>query len=251
MIHRRTVLTSIGATIAVSAFTTTQAQSGSGAQTREKIAILGTGNLGQALAKGWARTGHQIVYGSRTPDDERVKKVVKGTGSGASVATLEEAAAQANIVVFALPWKAVKDLMPAIGDLTGKIIVDPMNALKFVDGYPAPPDLATSVGEELQSLAPGARVVKAFNTPAATNIVDPKRAGGHVSIPLAGADVAAKGRVAALVSELGLEPVDTGPLIAARYLEAMMRLSFGYFLYSKALYSKGKSFEFHLVPVTA
>lgn len=56
--------------------------------------------------------------------------------------------------------------------------------------------------------------------------------------------MAAKSRVAALASELGLEPVDTGPLLAARYLEAMTRLSFGYLLYS------GKSFEFHLAPVT-
>ena len=75
--------------------------------------------------------------------------------------------------------------------------------------------------------------------------MNPQRAGGHVSIPLAGADVAAKSRVAALVAEIGLEPVDTGPLIAARYIEAMMRLSVGY-----ALYTKGKFFEFHLAPVT-
>jgi predicted dinucleotide-binding enzyme len=239
VIHRRTVLASLGATIAVGAVTPTRAQS------KEKIAILGTGRLGQVLAKGWARTGHAIVYGSRNPDEERVKKIVQDTGSGASAATLGTAAAQADIVVFALPWKGVKDLMPAIGDLSGKIVVDPMNAMKFVDGYPGPPDLATSVGEELQSWASNARVVKAFNTPAGRNILDPQRAGGHVSIPLAGADVGAKLRVAALVSELGLEPVDTGPLIAARYLEAMMRLSFGYLVYSG-----GKSFEFHLAPVT-
>jgi 8-hydroxy-5-deazaflavin:NADPH oxidoreductase len=190
--------------------------------------------------------GRSENFGSRTPDDERVKKVAKDIGAAVSVATLGQAAAQAEIVVFCLPWKPVKDLMPAIGDLTGKIVVDPMNAMKLVDKYPVPPDIATSVAEELQSLVPMARVVKAFNTPAAANIVNPGRAGGHVSIPLAGADVAAKLRVAALVSEIGLEPVDTGPLIAARYLEAMMRLSFGYLLYSK-----GRFFEFHLVPVPA
>jgi predicted dinucleotide-binding enzyme len=241
VIHRRTVLASIGASLAIGTGTTARAQSA------EKIAILGTGALGQALARGWARRGHRIIYGSRTPEDERVGRIVRETGSGAIVTTLGDAAAAAQIVVFALPWKAVKELMPAIGDLRGKILVDPMNAVKVVDGYPGPPDdPMTSVAETLQSWAPDAKLVKAFNTPAAKSIIDPQRAGGRVSIPLAGADVAAKARIAALVSELGLEPVDTGPLIAARYLEGMMRLSFGYLLYSK-----GKSFEFHLVPVNA
>lgn len=241
MTDRRTVLTSIGATIAVSVLARAD-----GAQTRERIAILGTGRLGQALAKCWLRTGHPVVFGSRTPNDERVKNVAKDLGANVSVATLGEAAAQAEIVVFALPWKPVKDLMPAIGNLAGKIVIDPMNEMKIVDKYPVPPDIATSVAEELQALAPMARVVKAFSTPPAKNIVDPQRAGGHVSIPLAGADVAAKVRVAALVAEIGLEPVDSGPLIAARYLEAMTRLSIGY-----VFYTKGKFFEFHLVPVPA
>jgi predicted dinucleotide-binding enzyme len=91
---------------------------------------------------------------------------------------------------------------------------------------------------------PNAKVVKAFNTPSVRNIVDPSRLDGPFSIPLAGADAGAKARVAELVSELGLEPVDTGPLIASRYLEGMMRLSFGYLLHSQ-----GKSFEFYLRPV--
>jgi len=140
----------------------------------------------------------------------------------------------------------VKDLMPFIGDLTDKVLIDPMNAIKWVDNYPGPPDIATSVAEELQTLAPGAKVVKALNTPSSANILDPARAGGHVSIPIAGADVAAKLRVARLVAEIGLEPVDTGPLMAARYIEGMLRLSAGY-----VVYTKGKSsFEFNLVPVT-
>jgi len=243
--HRRTILTSIGAALAASALAQAQTPPATGAQAKEKIAILGTGRLGQALAKCWVRTGHPIVFGSRTPDDARVKNVAHDLGAAVSVATLAQAAAQADVVVFALPWLAVRGLIPAMGDLTGKIVIDPMNAaLKLVDGYPAPPDIATSVSEELQALVPGARVVKAFNTPTAKNIMDPARAGGHVSIPLAGADAAAKSRVAALVAEIGLEPVDTGPLIAARYIEAMFLVSVGY-----VIYTKGRFFEFHLVPV--
>ena len=240
MIRRRTVLTGVGAAIAASALTRANAQA-----SREKIAILGTGRLGQALATCWVRVGHPVVFGSRTPGEERVKKVATDLGAAVSVATSREAATQAEVVVFALPWKAVKDLVPTLGDLNGKVIIDPMNeALRIVDGYPAPAEAATSVSEQLQALLPTAKVVKAFNTPTAANILNPARAGGHVSIPLAGADLAAKTRVAALVTEIGLEPVDTGPLIAARYIEDLLRLGVGY-----VIYTKGKFFEYHLAPV--
>ena len=247
MTHRRTVLTSIGATLALTVLTQrAKGQSTRGTEEKEAIAILGTGGLGKALGKCWANLGHRIIYGSRTPEDARVQRVVKETGSRASALSPRDAAAKANFVVFALPWKAVADMAPMLGELDGKVVIDPMNAIRMVAGYPEPlPEIQTSVGEQLQAWLPKARVVKAFNTPAAKNIVDPKRLDGPISIPLAGADAEAKTRVAALVSELGLEPVDTGPLIASRYLEGMMRLSFGYFLYSKTQ----KSFEFYLRPV--
>jgi 8-hydroxy-5-deazaflavin:NADPH oxidoreductase len=266
VIRRRTVLAGLGATVAASSLARAQAQGSVPAQrASERIAILGTGKLGQALARCWVRTGHPIVFGSRTPDDERVKKVAQDIAAGSgdardvsatsagprsaapavSVTTPRGAIAQADIVLFALPWRAVKDLVPTLGDLNGKIIIDPMNAaLTITDGYPAPPTELISLSEQLQALAPGAKVVKAFNTPTAANMLNPARAGGHVSIPLAGADVAAKSRVAALVSQIGLEPVDTGPLVAARYIEAMFLVSVGY-----VIYTKGKFFEFNLVPV--
>lgn len=240
MINRRTVLTALSAAAAMS---TLPAR---GASVKEKIAIVGTGRLGQVLAKCWLRAGHAIVYGSRTPNDDRVQKVVNDTGAGATAATVKDAVAQAGFIVLALPWKGAKELLPVMGDLAGKIVLDPMNSGKIVDGYVVPDEeITTSIGEELQRLVPRAKVVKAFNTPAGNNISEPGRAGGHVSIPLAGADVEAKSRVAGLVSEIGLEPVDTGPMIAARYLEAMERLSFGYFWYQK----RERSFEFYLAPV--
>jgi predicted dinucleotide-binding enzyme len=216
-------------------------------QDKEAIAILGTGKLGKAMGKLWAKHGHRIIYGSRTPGDVRVQKIVEETGPQASALTPQAAASRANMVLFALPLEAIPALVPTLGGLEGKVIIDPMNASKIVDGYPQPsPDVQTSVAEHIQTLWPNAKVVKAFNTPSVRNIVDPNRLDGPFTIPIAGADAGAKARVAELVSELGLEPVDTGPLIASRYLEGMMRLSFGYFLYSK-----GKSFEFYLRPVTS
>jgi 8-hydroxy-5-deazaflavin:NADPH oxidoreductase len=243
---RRTVLGSIGAALALTALTKrAHGQSARGAQTPDTISLLGTGRMARALGKCWASTGHPIVYGSRTPEDERVKTLVKESGPRASALTPKEAAAQSDIVVFALPWKPVKDLVPALGDLSGKLIIDPMNDLRMVKGYPEPPELPISLAEQLQAWLPESHVVKAFNTPAARSIVDPKRLGGPITIALAGTDAAAKARVAALVAELGLEPLDTGPLLAARYLEGMMRLSLGYFFHT----NKEKAFEFYLRPV--
>jgi 8-hydroxy-5-deazaflavin:NADPH oxidoreductase len=245
MSDRRTFLTTVGSVVALTSLAGNARGQSREAQDKEAIAILGTGKLGKAMGKLWAKNGHRILYGSRTPGDVRVQKIVEETGPQASAMNPQAAASRANMVLFALPPEVLPALVPTLGGLDGKVIMDPMNALRIVDGYPQPsPDVPTSVAEHVQALFPNARVVKAFNTPSVRNLVDPNRLDGPFSIPIAGADASAKARVAELVSELGLEPVDTGPLIASRYLEGMMRLSFGYLLYSK-----GKSFEFHLRPV--
>ena len=266
-VHRRAVLTGIGAGLAVGALpartrtaaTAAAEANGAGANaagetngggkarqvgdTTEAIAILGTGRYGSTLGKLWAARGHAIHFGSRTPQDDRVKALVEACGAKASVSQPSEAATRADVIVFALPWKGAQELLPSLGDLPGKIVIDPMNALKMVARYPEPPDIATSVAEELQAALRGAYVVKALNTPAGRSVADPKRVATPLTIAMAGQNAAAKARVAALISELGLEPLDVGPLIAARYLEGMMRLSVGYFMYS------GKAFEFYLSPV--
>jgi 8-hydroxy-5-deazaflavin:NADPH oxidoreductase len=188
-----------------------------------------------------------MIYGSRTPSDPRVTKLIGNSGTQAMALLPQAAVRKAAVVVFALPWRTVKDLVPTLGDLTGKLIIDPMNfGLQLADGYPRAPDDPTSLGEQLQALVPSATVVKAFNAIAAKTILDPGRLGGPVSVPLAGADRDGKARVAALISEIGLEPMDTGPLAAARYLEDMLRISVGYLIYNH-----GKSFEFYLRPVPA
>ena len=246
MSDRRTFMTTVGAVLALSTVARDARGQSREGQDKEPIAILGTGRLGAAMGKLWAKQGHRIIYGSRTPDDARVQKIVEETGSTAAASSNPQAVSQANMILLALPPEAVPALVPTLGGLDGKVIMDPMNAYQMVDGYPQPsPDVPTSVAEQLQALLPNAKVVKAFNTPAVRNILDPNRLDGPFSIPLAGADAGAKARVSELVSELGLEPVDTGPLIAARYLEGMMRLSLGYFFYS----NRQMSFEFYLRPV--
>ena len=244
---RRSVLgglSALGASAAIAAATKAANALTDDTGDRETIAILGTGHLGSTFGQRLTNLGYPVVYGSRSPNADRITTLVRQTGRLSSAASLKDATARANIVVFALPWEPVNDLVPTLGDLTDKLVIDPMNTkLDIVNGYPDRPSVA-SVAEQLQSLLPGAHVVKAFNTILDKHLADPASAGGVLSIPMAATDRNAKGRVARLISELGFEPVDTGPLIAARYLEDLLRLEVGY-----VMYNKGKMFELYMRPV--
>ncbi len=190
---------------------------------RETIAVLGTGHFGGTIGRRFGSIGYPVVYGSRTPDAERVKALVAESGPLASAATQPDAASRGAIVVFAVPWEPVEELLPRLGDLTDKLLIDPMIANPAViDGYPFPPAVPASTAEQLQSWVPSAHVVKAFITISYRTLADPVRAGGPISIPFAGADAHAKERVAQLIAELGLDPMDVGPLVAARYIENLL-----------------------------
>lgn len=204
------------------------------------IAMIGTGSVGSALGPRFAGLGERIVYGSRTPQTERVQALVARTGTDSAALEPAAAASACTTVVLAVPWEAVEATMRSLGRLDDKLIIDVTNPLDVRDGRVLEIDLPHSGGEFVQSLAPRAMVVKAFNTVNFRIMTDPTAAGGPVSVPLAGDDGPAKARVAALVSGIGLEPVDVGPLSMARYTEAMA------LLYVNRLVSGRNPFEFHL-----
>lgn len=206
------------------------------------IAMIGTGSVGGALGPRFAGLGERIVYGSRTPDEERVQDLVARTGASASAASPAAAAAACGTIVLAVPWSAVQGTIQSFGNLDGKLIVDVTNPLGVRDGIEvAAPLPAPSMGELVQSLAPGARVVKAFNTVYYTVMAHPATAGGPVSVLISGDDDDAKTRVAELARGIGFEPVDVGPLRTARYTEAMALL-----LVSRLV--SGKPFDFQVHP---
>ena len=208
----------------------------------ETIAIVGTGNVGSALGTEFAQQGHTIIYGSRNPDRHSVQELVAATGDSASATISSDAVKNADIVVLAVPGLAVQEVLESLGDLSGKIIIDPTNPLarkdlKFYHGA------ETSNTELIQSLAPGADVVKAFNTLSTEFMVDPSLAGGPVSIPLAGNSSGAKDVVAELIKNMGLEPIDVGGAGRAKLLEGM-----GVLLVNN-MFSTRQAFNFHLRPV--
>jgi len=189
----------------------------------ETIAVIGTGNVGGALGPEFAAQGHTIVYGAREPQRADVVELVARTGNGASAKPPREAVQGADIVVLAVPGTAAVEIARGLGDLSGKILLDPTNVVDRSAGYPMHAVAGKgSNAQMIQDVLPGARVVKAFNTLNYRQMVDPETAGGPITIPLAGDDAEAKAVIAELVEGMGLVPVDVGPLAYAHILEEML-----------------------------
>lgn len=184
-----------------------------------KIIMLGAGNVARALGEVWGKSGHEIVYAVRNPASRNAHAA---KALGAIVRSQTSGAADADAVVLAVGWDAVEPTLKAAGDLSGKIVIDATNALGAKPELDA--DGRVSAGEIVARLAPGAKVVKAFNTTGWENMADSAYAGGRPIMLLAADDSAAKASVARLAELLGFEPIDAGMLRAARQLEAMATL---------------------------
>ncbi|MDX1403143.1 MAG: NAD(P)-binding domain-containing protein [Woeseiaceae bacterium] len=206
------------------------------------IAVIGTGDVAGALGPEFAAQGHTIVYGSRNPARDEVRELVARTGGNASATTPAESVVGADMVVMAVPGAVVEAVTGSLGDLSGKIIIDPTNAIdRHADGY-LTLSYETSAAEKIQAAAPGAHVVKAFNTLNWRTMVDPDTSGGPVSIPLVGDSPEAKARVAELVEGMGLEAIDVGPLRYARHIEGMLLI----WIHNRYGSGEGPSFDYHL-----
>jgi len=167
-----------------------------------KIAIIGKGNAGCELGSGLSRK-HDIKFGHRDPAE-----------------SVADAAEWGEVIILAVPYENADDARAEVKPYAdGKVVIDVMNA---VDEYM---DLGisctTSTAEETQKKLPKAKVVKAFNTVFSRNQSTGKVDGQQLTAFIAGDDQRAKETVAQLTRDIGFEPVDCGPLKAARYLDAM------------------------------
>lgn len=186
-----------------------------------KVAILGSGRIGAGLARAWTKAGHEVVLGARDPRDPELSSLCAQLG--AEAATLEQAPAGADVVVLAVPYGVLSEVLAKTGPLEGQVVIDCTNAvergmagLKY--GH------TTSSAEELQKQLPKAKVFKSFNAQGAENLSNPVYGGVKATNFFCGDDVAGKALVKQLVEDVGFEAIDAGPLSRARLLEPLMLL---------------------------
>jgi predicted dinucleotide-binding enzyme len=195
-----------------------------------KIAVLGTGMVGKAIATKLVALGHEVTMGSRTSGNEKAVAWVKEAGAGAREGSFADAAASAELVFLCTKGDAAKAALEAAGpaNLAGKPVVDVTNPLDFSKGMP--PTLfvsnTDSLGEQLQAAFPDARIVKSLNTMSAPVMVDPKSvAGGAHDVFVSGNDADTKAKVVELLKSFGWEsPIDLGDITTSRGTEAWLPL---------------------------
>ena len=187
-----------------------------------KLAFIGIGNVGFAIARNLRQKGHQIIIGGNNPDSESVKKALAECPDF-DLQPVQAAVDAADLVFLATPFKANESALQGIA-FHGKTLVDCTN--------PVGPGIShglkseRSGSEVVQELAPDARVVKAFSIYGFENFADSAFPGYHVkpAMLIAGNDAAAKEQVSAINSDMGFETVDTGALSQALHLEHMTLL---------------------------
>lgn len=185
-----------------------------------KFAVIGSGNVGSAIARAAARTGHDVVVAVARDD-------LHGVGEALGVDTTRsntDAVGGADAVVLAVPFTAVESIASEIGDqVAGKVVIDVTNPVR--EDYSGLVTEGTSGAEIVQGHLPQARVVKAFNTALAANQDVGEVDGVQLDGFVAGDDADAKTQVAGFLEQIGFRPIDVGALAMARYLEAMAFLN--------------------------
>ena len=193
------------------------------------IGIIGSGNVGSGLGKLWVQKGHKVIF-SFSQNQEKLKTLAV-FGQNSSSGSPAEAVQHSEVLLLSVRWENVVEALKAAGPLKEKILIDCTNPVK-----PGLSELAighaTSAAEEISKMAPGAKVIKAFNSAFADVYHSESRLFGSrmATMFYCGEDGPDKKTVAQLIRETGFEPIDAGPLKSARYLEplAMLMIQLGY-----------------------
>jgi len=189
-----------------------------------KIAILGTGAVGPALAKALSAAGHQVTIGTRDPEETKQRE--QWAGIDLPLAAYRDL--DAEVLINATNGRGSLPALQAVGEaLDGKVVIDTSNPLDFSQGFP--PSLfvsnTDSLAEQLQREVPQARLVKMFNTMANQVMINPGGLDADSTIFVAGNDAAARQTAASVAADLGWTDIfDLGDLTAARGLEMFIPL---------------------------
>lgn len=191
----------------------------------KKVAVIGSGQVGEVLSNGFLTHGYAVMRGTREP--AKLDAWKKGAKGDASVGTFADAAKWADIVVLAVKGTAAEDVVEQCGaaNLAGKTVIDTTNPIGN-----EPPDhgviryfttINESLMERLQKKVPAAKFVKAFNSVGNAFMVNPKMFGTTPTMFFCGNDAGAKQEVSDILTKFGHEPFDCGGVEAARPLESL------------------------------
>jgi predicted dinucleotide-binding enzyme len=194
-----------------------------------KVGLLGSGIVAQTLGAGFAKYGHQVMMGTRDPNHKDVRTWAAKT-PGASAGTFSEAARFGDLLVLAVLGRVAENVIQLAKpeNFAGKTVIDTTNPLAdsppvngVVPYFTGPNE---SLGEKIQTLLPGAQVVKAFNSVGNTRMVNPHYEQGTPTMFFCGDDEAAKSQVSDVLRQFGWEPCDCGGIVASRALEPLCML---------------------------
>ncbi len=214
--NARTVLRTLACAASLCVAASASAQNSTSSGEPLKIGIIGTGNIGGALAKHWAKAGHELVISSRHP--EELQDLAKSLGPKVRAGTPREAAQFGEVILLSVPYKATPDIgRDLASELKGKILLDTGNPYPFRDGAMAEDARKRGTGVTSKEFLPGVRLVRAFNAINAGNLArDANRKPERLAIPLASDDAGALEVAQRLVRDAGFDPVVVGGLARAR-----------------------------------
>jgi hypothetical protein len=161
-----------------------------------KIAMIGAGNVGGALAHIWATAGHQIIIGARDRNSEKVKRVTE-QNSSIRVKSIDEAVMEAEVILIAASPAAVGEIAKQLGDVKDKVIIDAMNSIS------SKPAGFNNTFEALQSLTNCKNVAKCFNSTGFENMANPKYGNTSADMFMAGSCLKAKQVASQLAKDIG------------------------------------------------
>ena len=189
-----------------------------------KVGILGTGDVGKALGRGFISLGHSVTMGARDAANPKAAAWAKETGPKASAGTFSQAAQSGEVVVLATLGSVTEEILRSVGAdaFRGKLVLDATNPLDLSKGSPRLiGNVGDSAGERHQKLLPGAHVVKAFNTVGNAFMFKPDFPGGPPDMFICGDDAGAKSKATQICKDFGWGVLDVGGIDSSHFLEAM------------------------------